>query len=293
MASDLSQTLALADPLEVWTRAAPTSRRPRFTRHEIASVALRLVDAHGIDALSMRALAAELGAGTMTVYHYVRTKDELMTLVIDEALADVIIPDGEMPTTWRAAVTAIAERTRASLLRHPWYFDLSGVPTLGPNAVRHFDQSLQAVALLGVSFAEQFDIINLVDEFVFGHCLVARSNMFDVQTSPTAWLRYVEQLVDGGGFPRLAEIQRDVGLAEAWEEADERVNAADRFTRNLTLLLDGIEANVKANVKANEKASVKANVKAKRPVAATTRRPAKVPADGSARRVGTKGTSRT
>ena len=59
----------------------PGTRQPRFTRDAIASVAVRIADTEGLDALSMRRLAAELGAGTMTLYHYVHTKDELLALV--------------------------------------------------------------------------------------------------------------------------------------------------------------------------------------------------------------------
>ncbi len=52
---------------------------------------MRIADAEGIDALSMRRLAAELGAGTMTLYHYVRTKDELLTLVTDAVMGEVVL----------------------------------------------------------------------------------------------------------------------------------------------------------------------------------------------------------
>src|SRR5664279_4969590 len=64
--------------LDLWTRTEPASRRPRFTRDDIARTAIGIADAEGFDALSMRRLAAELNAGTMTLYHYVRTKDCLL-----------------------------------------------------------------------------------------------------------------------------------------------------------------------------------------------------------------------
>ena len=112
---------------------------------------MRIADAEGFDALSMRRLAAELDAGTMTLYHYVRTKDELLTLVIDAVMGEVVLgPDEPMPEHWRDAMTLIAERSRASLLRHPWILDITDDPGFGPNSVRHFDQSLQAVASLPI-----------------------------------------------------------------------------------------------------------------------------------------------
>ena len=93
----------------------------------------------------MRQIAAELGAGTMTLYHYVRTKDELLALVNDAVMGELIVPDGELPTDWRAAITLIAHRSRDVLQRHPWTLDIRDDPAPGPNGVRHFDQSMQAV----------------------------------------------------------------------------------------------------------------------------------------------------
>ena len=100
--------------------------------------------------------------GTMTLYHYVRTKDELLTLVVDAVMGEVVIPANEpMPADWRAALTMIAERTRAALETPSRGSSTS--PTIrpsGPNSVRHFDQSLQAVASLDLGLADKFDIVH-------------------------------------------------------------------------------------------------------------------------------------
>ena len=84
----------MSESLEVWTRPERGRRRPRYTRDEIAAAAIRVADAEGFDELSMRRLASELGAGTMTLYHYVRTKDELLALVHDAVMAELLVPDG-------------------------------------------------------------------------------------------------------------------------------------------------------------------------------------------------------
>ena len=81
------------DSVPIWARPQPGSRRPRYRRDQIAAEALEIADADGIDAVSMRRVAAELDAGTMTLYHYVRTKDELITqcaaLHLEQSLAAV------------------------------------------------------------------------------------------------------------------------------------------------------------------------------------------------------------
>ena len=93
-AESLERLAARLESVELWMRDEPGQRQARFTRSELAQTAISIVDAEGLDALSMRRLAGELGAGTMTLYHYVRTKDELLTLVCDEVMAEVLLPEG-------------------------------------------------------------------------------------------------------------------------------------------------------------------------------------------------------
>src|SRR5882757_1698577 len=93
---------AEAEPL-IWFRQEPASRRPAHTRADIARAALEIADSQGFDAVSMRRVADRLGAGTMTLYHYVRNKDELFALMSDAVMAEVVVPDGELADDWRAA----------------------------------------------------------------------------------------------------------------------------------------------------------------------------------------------
>ena len=69
------------DAHDVWSRAETPRRRPRLSRTAIAQAAIAVADAEGFDAVSMRRIAVELGVGTMSLYHYVRTKDELLMVV--------------------------------------------------------------------------------------------------------------------------------------------------------------------------------------------------------------------
>ncbi|HEY3722806.1 MAG TPA: TetR/AcrR family transcriptional regulator C-terminal domain-containing protein [Acidimicrobiia bacterium] len=230
--------------LELWTRDEPGARRPRFTRDDIAQAAMRIADTEGFDALSMRRLAVELDAGTMTLYHYVRTKDEVLTLLLDAVMAEVVLgPDEPMPASWREAMTTIAERSRASVQRHAWILDIADEPALGPNAVRHFDQSLEAVASLPISLAEKIDIVSAVDEYVFGFCLSARDGRH-ADDADTGMIEYVESLVATGEYPQLAALAAEYGLDAAWEQIEEHRRDPDRFARNLRRLLDGIEADL-------------------------------------------------
>ena len=234
--------------LDLWTRPSPSSRRPRFSRDEIASTAIRIADEEGFAAVSMRRIATELDAGTMTLYHYVRTKDELLTLIVDTVMGEVTIPaDEPMPSDWRAALTMVAVRTRAALENHPWIVVISDDPPVGPNTVRHFDQSLQAVSSLDLGLTEKIDIVTAVDEYVFGYCLHNRnSRMAEEQSFDDDALAYVNGLVESGDYPQLEAMTREYGLEEGWRLIDKHLRDPQRFARNLARLLDGIETEIAA-----------------------------------------------
>jgi len=236
----------MSDALEVWTRPDRGRRRPRYTRDDIAAAAIRIADDEGLEELSMRRLASELGAGTMTLYHYVHNKDELLALVSDALMTEVIVPDNELPEDWREAMTVIARRSRDALRRHPWVLDVRDDPAPGPKGIRHWDQSMQAVSGLDLSVGERFELVTAVDEYVFGFCLMERQNGLADDGPPgpelDAMRDYVETLVGTGEYPALAAIRRDPGLERAWIEMQRQVSDPDRFDRNLARLLDGFEA---------------------------------------------------
>src|SRR5512142_1509898 len=74
----------------IWMRPQSTPREPRqpLSREKITEAAVRLADTQGIDAVSMRGIATELGCGTMSLYRHVRTKDEVHDLMVDHVMAE-------------------------------------------------------------------------------------------------------------------------------------------------------------------------------------------------------------
>ena len=240
-----------ADGLEamaVWLRDEPGARRPRWSRDEMASAAVELVDTEGLDALSMRRLAGVLGAGTMTLYHYVKTKDELLALVTDAVLAEVLLDDHELdPTDWQATMRVIAHRTRDSLLRHPWVFDITEEPPFGPNAARHFDQCLGALAAVEADLGTKLDVIFTVDEYVFGYCLQRRNDLADDHRDDgAAMVAYAEGLVARGGYPNLEALMAEHGATGLLAQVQAHGADPERFDRNLDRLFHGIAADLAA-----------------------------------------------
>jgi len=93
-------------------------RKPQLTREKIAMVALAIADKEGFEVVSMRRVAQELKAGTMSLYYYVKGKDDLIAAMDDALMGEILLPS--VPKDWRRAMIEIAKRTRAVFLRHPW-----------------------------------------------------------------------------------------------------------------------------------------------------------------------------
>jgi AcrR family transcriptional regulator len=188
----------------------------------------------------MRRLATELDAGTMTLYYYVHTKDELLTLMIDAVMSEGIdpLPQGD----WRSAVTQIARRSKQMLQAHPWILEINDSNGFGPNAVRHFDQTLEAVARRGGSLEDQLDLATAVDEYVFGYCMMHASEYANPDAhSGGAMITYVTSLLGSGDYPRIEAMAKEWGMDKAWQRVHKHSRDEDRFERNLARLLDGFD----------------------------------------------------
>jgi AcrR family transcriptional regulator len=235
----------------IWARPEPAARSPRHTREGIARAAIRIADDEGFGALSMRRVAAELGAGTMTLYHYVRTKDELLALVDDAVMGELLIPAGELPDGWRAGMREIAHRTRDAFVRHPWIVEMPKNADGGPNGALHVEQSLAAMAGTGLGSDDCLELIALVDDYVFGY--VERFNPIKERAEAN-----LEQLaeehadevaarmteLDAENFPHLHALFAGTEPGEAITRLVRIALDPGRFDRGLELLLDGIERRV-------------------------------------------------
>lgn len=240
-----------ADPTPIWDRPEPGARRPNLSRERIAEAALEIADKEGFDALSMRRVATELGSGTMTLYNYVRTKDELIALMDDALIAESLVPDDELPSHWRDALVMIAGRTRAALVRHPWAVGSLGSVQFGPNAMRHFEQSLAAVAGTGLGPAAALDLLSLVDDYVNGNVLRAaesRKRLATLTEDPDQVRSLVEfgmARLRTGEFPHTSALLGDRDPLDTDDAAAPPLAEAsltEQFERGLLAILDGAAA---------------------------------------------------
>ncbi|MFI0448807.1 TetR/AcrR family transcriptional regulator [Actinomadura sp. 6N118] len=221
----------------VWARPRG-GRRPRLTREAIVEAAIRLADAEGLEAVSIRRVASELGVRAMSLYTHIERKEDLLALMIDEVVPEILV-QGELPSGWREAISLIARQERDYILRHPWIVELSGQPNLphiGPNALRHVEQSLSAVSGLTDDPQAQVEIVAAVDHYMLG--FVVRE-VTSRQRKQLAGLGeddldeldhpYFRDLISSGEFPHLEHVFR------------RGIYGGEHFERGLTWLLDGIE----------------------------------------------------
>jgi AcrR family transcriptional regulator len=237
------------DHRTIWALPEPATRKPRYTREQIADAALRIADQEGFEAVTMKRIAAELGAGTMTLYYYVRNKTDVVALMHDAILADELVPDDDLRGDWRTAIAAIARRSRQVLMAHPWSLASLTEAQFGPNAMRHFDQSLAAVAGTGLAAAEKFELIAAVDDYVSGNAMHAvealtRARMAEADPDMVAAaVSYGIALLQSGEFPQLSALYSEG--ARSGEPAGPPMTEAaltSQFERGLQAMLDGLAA---------------------------------------------------
>jgi AcrR family transcriptional regulator len=223
----------------IWARPEPSARSLRFSRQQIAAAALEIADAEGFDAVSMRRIARSLGAGTMSLYRYIATKDDLLALIADALLGEAFVT-GELPADWLDAIAAVARATRRAYLRHPWAIRIVQregavqAALAGPNGLRHMEQSLSALSGAPMDAKAKLDVLAIVDDYVFGYLVRAAATP---DPEPAGIADFVQSQLASGRFPQLAMAISPADIA-SFAAGDQEA----RFELGLSILLDGIAA---------------------------------------------------
>jgi AcrR family transcriptional regulator len=224
-------------------KARRTGRKP-LDAAAIAAAAVAIADAQGLDEVSMRKIAAVLGWGTMSLYHYVRTKEDLLAAMDDIIMGEILVAPHELKGGWRNGITAIARHTRDAYRRHPWALTIqSGGGQPGINGLRHVEQSLAALRATGLSFDDKLALIVIVDDFVFGHSLRATGSDFTDAQAEGAMdeiVAYMEAHLDPKEFPALMETVGDAPLIEFVRKMTKAMRPDEWFDAGLESILDGL-----------------------------------------------------
>jgi AcrR family transcriptional regulator len=214
----------------VWARQE-NRRRSTLSRESIVAAAVAVADAEGLEAVSIRRVAADLNGRAMSLYTYIGSKEDLLDLMADEVAAETLVP-GELPADWREATLAIARRQRACAARHPWLIEVarrSAAGHVGPNALRHLEQSVAALDGLQVGMTEKRRLITAVTDYLTGVAVrEARERAAARSGEDRVVEPYLRDRAAGGEHPHLAAL-----LAEDPPAED------DSFEGGLRWLLDG------------------------------------------------------
>ncbi|QIY70116.1 TetR/AcrR family transcriptional regulator [Streptomyces sp. RLB1-33] len=224
-----------AVPEVIWARPERTGRGPRaaYSRADIAAAAVRIADADGLEAVSMRHVATELGCGTMSLYNYVPRKEDLYELMVDAISGE---HDSWEPTgDWRADMLRVAHQTRALMHRHPWLPRLmSPVYGFSPNALRYLEHCLVCLDPLDASYGTKMELIAMLNGVVttyVGNKLATaertRSLPWSEEQEQAMRIAYLGSRIATGAYPRMAAaFTRDAGpidLEAVFERALGRV----------------------------------------------------------------------
>jgi AcrR family transcriptional regulator len=241
-AGDAARTLAL-----LWRVAGPSRRgpRPRFDVDAVVSAAIELADEQGLEALSMRALAARLGISTMALYGYVPGKDELLDLMLDALYAQMERARWEAAAGWRDRARAVAEANRALYAAHPWAAAVSTArPPLGPGLMAKYEHELAAFDGAGLADVERDSALSFLLAFVQGIAVAAA----DAEQSPGTDAEWWEQagpllaaVVDPERYPLAARVG-----AAAGEAHGSTYDPAQAYAFGLERVLDDLAALVAA-----------------------------------------------
>lgn len=223
-------------------RARKQGKRP-LDAEAIAAAGVAIADAQGIEEVSMRKIAAVLGSGTMSLYHYVRTKEELLAAMDDIVMGEILVAPRELKGGWRHAIRAIALQTREAHRRHPWALTLqTGPGRPGLNSLRHVEQSLAALADTGLDFERRMALILTVDNYVFGHSLrsLGMEENEDVPNMDEI-AAFMSAEVTADAFPELTAAMGDGGAGRLMERMMSAFDPDEWFDIGLEAILDGLE----------------------------------------------------
>jgi AcrR family transcriptional regulator len=234
-----------------WGARAPATKGPKpgLSLDRIVAAGVAIADADGLAAVSMNRVAKELGSSAMSLYRYVESKDELLTLMVDKALGTV--PAAALDNDWRAGLARWAWGTVEAMRAHPWttHVPITG-PPLGPNSIAWFEDALRCMRDTGLAEAEKASIVMMLSGYVSNHVMLmaeVQTHFLDAAATPHDAMRgygdTLRRLTDADRFPALHAVL-DAGVFDQADPPD------DEFAFGLERILDGIETLVRARAQA-------------------------------------------
>jgi AcrR family transcriptional regulator len=203
--------------------------RTGITRADVAAKALEILDRDGVDGLNMRRLAQDLGVGTMTLYGYVRSKEEVLDAAVDVAVSTS--PGFKRSGDWRRDLRTLIEGAWRNLNQHPALVQIRlREPVLRPEALRFGEAGMDILLRAGFPAAEAAQSFRLLFTYAFGFAGL----------SPDRDAELARRQADG--VLATLDPQRYPHLTAAREEFSAAMAGHAAFAYGLERILDGLEA---------------------------------------------------
>jgi AcrR family transcriptional regulator len=208
--------------------------RVRLARERVLLAAIDLADTGGVEALTMRRVAQELGVVAMSLYNHVANKDDLLDGMVDLVFGEIGPPP--RGADWKTALRQRAFSARTVLARHPWAIGLMGSRSRPrPATVRHHDAMIGVLWEAGFSVATAAHASSLLDSYLYGFALQQASSPVTTSEAVGAAADRLLRQIPTGGLPHRAKPTiRQAAPPGGDDDADE-------FAFGLDLLLDGLE----------------------------------------------------
>jgi AcrR family transcriptional regulator len=201
------------------------SKRRRLSAEAITDVAIGLADAEGLEAVSIRRVAAELDARAMSLYDHFASKRDLLAAMNDEVVGEMLVSQ-PLPEAWRQAVAVTARTMFAVYARHPWaIFVTAERIDPGPNAIKLAKQMARALATLSLEHGDVWQLQGIVNDYVLGY------SFRTVTTVNPEGMEAAIAATDVVEFPELAALPDNL----------RNRSSIERFELGLQSVLDGLE----------------------------------------------------
>ena len=211
-------------------------RQPRepVTRERALTTALAIADAEGIDALTMRRLARELGIEAMSLYHHVSSKGDILDGICDLVMGQIEVPPAG--TDWKTAMRHRAQSAHRVLLAHPWAATLvTSRINIGIGMTRYLEATFGRLMDGGFSVTGALDAWHALDSHIYGFTLQELTLPFDVDQAQQVSDAVLASF-DAVQFPRLVQVMTEVAMHGRVED----------FDFGLDLILEGLERRLAA-----------------------------------------------
>jgi AcrR family transcriptional regulator len=211
-----------------------TGRPPRTSRAQILAAARQIIDRDGWEKLTIRRLAAEVGVGTMTLYHHVRDREDLLVQLINDIADQTAFPD--LPSRPRDRIVVAAAAIHDGLAAHPWATEIIAtdgyLDRLGESALRMVEAIVGGAIEYGCTPEQAVDVFRSIWYYTVGEILVRAGSDRGRAEVVRATDRAFFSTLDASQYPRLAAI------GARWPA----LAARDIYSEGLRAFVDGLLA---------------------------------------------------